>query len=425
MIDLENKKKVASAITIYCSLVIFIIFIAEYDSILSVLGSVFSVLNPILLGIGIAYLLNPILNFYEKKLLFKIKNKRVTRGIGITLTYLSLLAFLTCFVLLIIPQLIDSIMDLSSKFDMYKNKAFDIVNSVITWLRGHGFALENVNAHTIVEMIQTKIGEGDGILKTILGFLAQNIGNILNIPKNILLALFISVYALLAKERIAAQAAKGARALLKESSYDRISKKLKSAHSTFGGYFTGVILDAIFVGIITFLFMLIFNIPYASLVAVVVAITNVIPIFGPFIGAIPSALLIFIADPMKAIIFAILILVIQQIDGNIVAPMILGDSTGMSSLSVIIAITIMGTCFGFVGMFIGVPVFAVIIGFFKELIEERLEAKGMATETAEYYPRNSIVKPRPKKESFAQRLAGWVKKGFTKIFKKKENTNQQ
>ena len=182
----------------------------------------------------------------------------------------------------------------------------------------------------------------------------------------------------------------------------------------FGGYFTGVLIDAIFVGVITFIALIIFGVPYASLVAVIVAITNVIPIFGPFLGAIPSAFIIFISEPSKAIVFIILILVIQQIDGNIIAPRILGNSTGMSSLAVIVAITIMGSIFGFMGMLIGVPVFAVIIALIKELVEERLAMKELPVETSHYYPKNSFIDINDERVSLFEKS----KKAFSSLIKK-------
>lgn len=424
MIDFENKKKLSIAITVYCSLVLFIIFIAKYEAVLSVFSSLLSVLSPILIGFALAYFLNPILKFYELKVLKRIKNKMVSRGVAMLLTYISIALFITGFVLLIIPQLIDSITTLSQKFDVYKNATLNAVDSVIAWLQTIGVSTEKFDSQTVVDFISSKFGSADGIIKNIVSYLAQNIQNLIVIPKNILLAFFISIYVLLSKERLGAQARKGAKALMKEGSFKRLSKRLKMAHETFGGYFTGVVIDAIFVGILTFIVLLIFDIPYASLVSVVVAITNVIPIFGPFLGAIPSALLIFIESPQKAILFAVLILIIQQVEGNILAPMILGDSTGMSSLGVIVAITVMGACFGFVGMFVGVPVFAVLIALLSEIVEEKLRAKGFATDTADYYPRNSFAKPKKEHKTLAEKLFGAIKALFNKIFKKKEKTQQ-
>lgn len=398
MFDYKNKKKLAAAVGIYFAIILFLIFISKMETILSVINTFLSVLSPIIIGFAIAYLLNPILTFYEAKVLKRIKSKYVLRGLSVTLTYISLFLFLTVFVLLIVPQLIESIIGLADKFDSYKDTVLNMANSFISWLNAKGLPLDGINAEHIITLIDTNMTSSGGILKTIISFLADNMMNLLEIPKNILLAFFISIYVLISKERLGAQITKGARALLSEKTFATLSHRVKFTHDTFGGYFTGVIIDAIFVGVLTFIWMLIFNIPYASLVAVVIAITNIIPIFGPFIGAIPSALLIFIDDPKKAIIFVVMILITQQIDGNIIAPRILGNSTGLSSLGVIVAITVMGYCFGFVGMVAGVPVFAVLVALMREIVEEHLTAKGLATETAEYYPRNSFIKPRKKEE---------------------------
>jgi len=244
--------------------------------------------------------------------------------------------------------------------------------------------------------------------------------------KNLLIGLFISIYILSSKESLHAGVRKLTAALFKDQTRTRLLRYTRVANRTFGNYFVGVLVDACVVGLVSFVILPIFRIPYAPLVATIVGITNIIPIFGPFIGAIPSAFIIFIANPSKALLFVILIIVIQQIDGNIIAPKILGNSTGISSLGVIVAIVIMGDLFGIIGMIVGVPVFAMIIMVINEIVETKLKDRGLPTSTDDYYPAYSLVDPHEHHEKLGERLFKSLFGGLTdlikKIFKKFKKT---
>jgi len=425
MFDFENKKKLAVAVSIYCALIIIIITIGQYSKISALIGSVLSVMSPLIIGFALAFILNPILNLYEKKVFKFIKNKRALRMLGILCTYVTLCLFSITLALLVIPQVMNSITELTDKFDTYKANTLALLDNVLDMLMEKHIIPENINSDTVIEFIGKQFSTGDSILKTVISFLADNIHIFLIIPKNILVGIFISFYALAAKERIAAQFSKAGRAIIKEDTFNRIKHRILFTNSTFGGYFTGVLMDAILVGIISFVILALFKVPYASLVAVLVAVTNVIPVFGPFLGAIPSALIIFISEPKKVIVFIIAILIIQQIDGNIIAPKILGNSTGMSSLAVIVAITVMGSSLGFVGMLVGVPVFAVIIALIKELTDERLVQKGLSPETADYYPKNSMAEPPHEHVTLTERFIAVIKKIYAKLFKKKNTEKEE
>ncbi len=426
MLNLNNKNKFRLAVTVYCSLLLAIILIGQYDKISGILSSVINVLSPLIVGFTLAYLLTPILNFFEKKIFHFIKNKRALRCVGIVFTYVALILFLIGIGFIVIPQLSKSITDFItpqspdevSKFDDYKYAFIDYANAFLNKLKESELISNKIDATVILNYINDKFSSGRSVLEDMVRYLANNIESFLIIPKNILLGLFISFYALFTKERLAAQAKKFAKAILPEEKYEKTYHLFSFTHSTFGGYFTGVVIDAVIVGIITFIALVIFGVPNASLVAVLVAVTNVIPIFGPFLGAIPSAVIIFISEPSKVIAFIIIILLVQQIDGNIIAPRILGNSTGISSLAVIIAIIIMGSCFGFMGMFIGVPVFAVIIALIKEIIEEKLATKELPIETSSYYPKNSMVDTDIPHLTLFDRLKNTIAKLIKKIFKK-------
>ncbi|MGM9684142.1 MAG: AI-2E family transporter [Eubacteriales bacterium] len=419
MTDFENKKKLLSSVFMYFLAILLIIIIANHEVISGfIMSYILSPLSPIIIGFAMAYLLNPILNFHENKLLVKMKSAKARRGVGVLLTYVTLLVILVGFAFLIIPQLVKSIQNLILKLDEYIASTTGLIDDLLGKLSDMGVLSESVDSQYVIDAVSDVFTFSGDMMSTVFGFITKNIGNILNVPKNILLAIFISIYVLLAKDRLRAGLKKVMSAVFKEKVMGRIEKRIVYTHDTFGGYFTGVIIDAITVGVLTFIFLMIFRVPYAVLVATVVAVTNVIPIFGPFIGAIPSAFIIFISEPKKALIFLIIILIVQQIDGNIIAPKILGNSTGISSLGVIVAITIMGAYFGFVGMLIGVPVFAVIIGIINESIEARLSAKGLATELTDYYSPDAIIRGSEKHVTLAERLFEAPKALINKIKKK-------
>ena len=208
---------------------------------------------------------------------------------------------------------------------------------------------------------------------------------------NVILGIFIAFYILASKEKRIAQINKFRAAFLTDKQDQKLGSVVRLVDHTFGRYVKGVLLDALAVGAVTYLLLTIFRVSeYNLLIAVICAVTNIIPFFGPFIGAIPSAIIVLISNPSKLILFLILILIIQQIEGNIIYPMIQGNSTGISSLSVLIAITVMGELFGVVGMIIGVPIFAVAVELVKQAIEERLRKRGRPTDTTYYYPDDAV-----------------------------------
>ena len=233
-----------------------------------------------------------------------------------------------------------------------------------------------------------KIFNEDGsLMSNIWAFLSD----LLTVFKNLVLGLFIAFYILSSKEKRKAQIKKFRAAYFSDNQNGKITEVTELVSRTFSGFVRGMLLDALAVGVVTFLFMSLFRVSeYNLLIAAICAVTNVIPVFGPFIGAIPSGLIVLITNPEKFLVFVILVIVIQQIDGNILCPMIQGNNTGVSSLAVLISITIMGGLFGLVGMVIGVPVFAVIIELVKRSIENRLRQQGKSTDTTDYYASNAV-----------------------------------
>lgn len=409
----ENKttKRAVTRILI-CAIIFASVFVVVNISNLSgVFSAIFSVLLPILLGAALAYFLNPILKLYEFKIFKKMKNKKVVRGLSILMTYVTLLLILAAFAAILIPSLIESVSTLVSNLDGHLATTAELLNGIIVKFTDkpeHATLLSGETLkNALMKAVNAIMPSNDETVHIITG-----IGTGL---KNAFLAFFISLYMLISKERLSAQFRKLSTAVLGASGRKRLYRYIRIIHRNFGGYFSGVLVDALIIMFVSFICFLIFNIPYAPLIAVIIGTTNIIPIFGPFLGAIPSFIIIFIQDPTKALIFAILILVIQQLDGNIIAPKVLGNSTNISSLGVIIAITIMGDYFGIIGMIIGVPIFAAGIAIGKEFIDHRLRTADMPTDTAEYYADDSLVDPHEHHETFSQRQFRRTSEFFRKL----------
>ena len=223
--------------------------------------------------------------------------------------------------------------------------------------------------------------------------------------------IIISVYMLLDKERFCAGCKKVWYAILPQQRADWLLDLTAEANRVFGGFISGKILDSLIIGILCFLGMTLFKMPNAMLISVIVGVTNVIPYFGPFIGAIPSFFIILIDAPIKALWFLVFILILQQFDGNILGPKILGDSTGLSAFWVIFAIMLFGGLYGFIGMFLGVPVFSVVYMLIWRFVDARLAARGMPLELVSYSAPDSPIPQGSKKQKPARRGAPGMLRG--------------
>lgn len=420
ILDTENKNKLYKIALTAAIIFVILFFLTNVPVISAFFGGVFSVLSPLIIGGAIAYLLNPLLKLFEYKVFKKMKNNAVKRGLSILLTYISALLAIVGFLLLVVPQLITSITDLTSKFNDYVDETANIINSII----GKFSKNITVNSEGIVTALKNFFFESGDVIKTVMLYAKDFIMGLYVGVKNLIIGIFISVYVLISKERLHAQTRRLLEALFKDKTRNLILKYARIANRTFGRFFIGKIINSTIIGILTYILLLIFRIPYPLLIATVIGVTDIIPIFGPFIGAIPSAIIIFIADPPKALVFVLIILALQQFDGNVMAPKILGTSTGISSLGVIVAIVIMGECFGLVGMIVGVPVFAVISILGSEFIESRLKAKNRPTKTEDYYPPYSLVNPNEHHEKLGEKLFRPIINLFEKKSKKKTEENE-
>ncbi len=421
MPELENQKKelpqkkrpkwsVWHMIALALTGIFIVLTLSNLNAILAPLDTLFDILAPITVGLVMAYVLNFFLRFFEYKLFSRVKKRTVNRALSMLCSYILLILIIAGFLFLIVPAVLDSMADLEANGLTYISDLIESINGLIAKLP----FVEPDNQDMFLDLgkllnyaLDLLSTSGDWIISNI----ASIAGSTITVLKNIVVGLFISIYVLLSKERLNAGCRRVFRALLSKKNEERLLGYFSRAHSKFGGYMIGKLVDSMMVMLVCMLLFTIFDIPYAILISVIIGVTDIIPFFGPFLGAIPSGLIIFIFDPWKAVVFALLILVVQQIDGNLIAPVILGDRTGLSSLGVIVAVTVMGGVFGITGMLIGVPLFALIMSMLDDLITSRLRAKGEETALRKYYPADAFIRPQDEEKDAAtltQRFVYWV-----------------
>ncbi|MBQ7588783.1 MAG: AI-2E family transporter [Lachnospiraceae bacterium] len=392
-----NKKYIQIgiiALLVVCLSLLFNHFLKNRSLPDSTSVNVGKVMLPIIDGCALAYFLNPLMKTIENKIMsplftkLKVKNiegKRSSiRGLSIALTLIIFLLIVAGLILLIVPQLLDSIQSIILRFPSYVksfNRWSDQFLVRYPQLRSMlDNYWENITDYAMKEILPKIQGLISTLSTTVLG----SVWGILVFIFKLIIGMILSVYLLFHKETYGAQAKKIAYSLFDEERANNLINNTRFANKTFGGFISGKIVDSIIIGMICFIGTSLMQTPYALLISVIVGVTNIIPFFGPYLGAIPSGFIILMINPLKCLWFLIFLLILQQIDGNIIGPKILGDSTGLSSFWVVFAITLFGGFFGVVGMFVGVPIFAIIYAGIKTFIDTRLERKKLPVETSFY-----------------------------------------
>lgn len=380
---------------VLASAILFYYFLFHTDKLLGIIKSAFNVCMPIICGLIMAYLLTPICSFFERKILYplyqafhldtkKIKTQKRIRILAILLTVFLTLYLLYIFFSIVLKEVVASIQSIALQSSIYVSNLERLLENILA---------SNKNIEKLVtDLINTYSDELDNwlnnsVLPRINVILKEVSLSVIGVAKglwNLIIGLIISIYVLASKETFTGQAKKLTYALFPADTANGIVSDFRYANKTFGSYISGKIIDSIIIGILCYILMRIFSLPYEILVSVIVGVTNIIPFFGPFLGGIPSALLIIMVNPISGLKFIILILILQQFDGNILGPKILGGSTGLSSFWVIFSITIFGAYFGVLGMAIGVPVFALIYAAIRRKLNSTLRNKGLTTDTREY-----------------------------------------
>ena len=353
--------------------------------------AVVDVLKPILYGMAIAFLLNPIVKMVDRyfvpwleKYMERRKAIKLSRASGVAVSLIFLFALITALFNMLIPELVKSIRDLIITLPGQLNEVVDWFNHMQASDTTMGILFSNIveeGTATLQNWLRTELMPQ---INTIMSNLTVGVLNILNELFNFLIGLIVSIYLLASKETFSAQCKKLTYAFLKTDHANMILHLTKKSNEIFGGFIIGKIIDSAIIGVLCFVSLSLLKMPYILLVSVIVGVTNIIPFFGPYIGAIPSAILILLNDPKKGIYFILFILVLQQVDGNVIGPKILGNSTGLSSFWVVFSILVGGGLFGFVGMIMGVPTFAVIYYIIMMITDQRLERKNLPATTVHY-----------------------------------------
>jgi predicted PurR-regulated permease PerM len=377
-----EKNKTYFTISIYTIVVVFIcavlvksVFMMKNTQ--EAFSWVVSILSPFLLGIFLAFLLSPVVTFFEENVfrgILKIKGKKMARILGILASYLLLLGFITFAFGVIIPQAVSSIMELAYRIPSW-------FNQLVEWLINFNAKFPEYDFSTINETIENwgktffSYNNIKSLATNLIPVLYSTSMSFINVVIDIVIALIVSVYLLLDVEWFARNTKRVMLAFIPEKTVTQIIKILKDCAKLFTQFVTGKMVDSFIIGVLCFLLMSILRLPFAMIISLVVGITNMIPYFGPYIGCIPGALIIVMISPLKTVVYLIMILVLQQFDGLVLGPKILGDSTGLRPVWIIFAVSVGGSIAGVIGMFLGVPVVA-IIGYLVDLwVDYRLEKK--------------------------------------------------
>ncbi len=337
-----------------------------------------NVLMPFVIGAVIAYILKPSCNLIEKKISACFENHdkspKAAPALSIMITVILAVVIISALLIMVVPTLLESIY---SVMLLVPDRLTEFSDWLIQYV-GDNETLNNY-INSISESLSTSVPEWltqkvIPNLQTMAGSVANGVvggvSGIVNVVKNFLIGIIAAIYILMSRRKFAAQAKKINYGVFGEKWSNIILEEVRYADKVFSGFINGRLIDSLIIGVICFVGMMILRMPYAVLISVIVGVTNIIPFFGPYIGAVPSFLLVLMVDPMKSVVFLVFILILQQFDGNILGPRILGDVTGLSGFWVLFSILVFGGYFGFIGLLIGVPVFAVIYDVIRKLVDK-------------------------------------------------------
>ncbi len=378
--------------------ILFFFLIFRYDGVASSWDKLMNILQPIIIGVIFAYLINPIVKWEEKYLLRLFqkrakkpeKAKGAARAVSIFGAIVFVLVIIAVLLLMVIPELYQSIERMVVQLPGQ-------VDAFLEWIEHHSITEGKVakylepRLNTFVEYFESWLQTA--VLpqaKEMIGSLTSGVISAVKVLFNFIVGIVVSMYVLMSKETFIGQAKKLVYTVLPADKGNVVIEIVRKSNEIFGGFISGKILDSAIIGVLCFIGMSLLKMPYTLLVSAIVGVTNIVPFFGPLIGAIPSAFLIILANPIKGIYFIIFVLILQQLDGNVIGPRILGESTGLSSFWVIFAILVGGGLFGFPGMVFGVPVVATAFYLLHRLSAYILRRKGLPEETADYTELSSV-----------------------------------
>lgn len=392
-----DKKYLYWGVTAFCVIAACILFYMALNYIYlfgTAARSLVKILSPFIWGLAITYLLIPLMRSLQSKvfepMLTKIMGKKAkkiqktARAFSVLVSEIVLVTIMVALVYLILPQLYSSVETIVMNSNTY-------INTTTSWVSRIFMDYPDIEAYVMTLLDKANTGLIDWVRTTILPELGSLVTNItagvsyvVNAIYNIIIGMIVSVYIMGNFETFKGGVKRMMYCIFSIEAAEKIRAGIDFTNRTFMGFIKGKLLDSAIIGIICYIFCAIAKMPYALLVSVIIGFTNIIPFFGPFIGAVPSALLILLISPFKCLIFVIFVLVLQQIDGNIIGPKILGSTVGINGFWVMFAIIVGAGLFGFWGMLLGVPVFVVIYTLIDKLIERRLKRSDLPQDTASY-----------------------------------------
>ena len=386
----ESNKKYFT-ISIYTIAVILIgcvifRFITQWSNTSKLISQLWDILFPFFMGFLIAYILNPVVAFFQRNVSIKLLKKKsasTQRGLAILISYLVMVGFIIVCLRFIIPQLYDSIRELSLMIP-------DIYKSIMSIFEHYRENSTDMFPGQIADMIETKtlpklFELTNNLLTNIVPMLYEASMSFAKGLFNLFIAFIVSIYMTIDKFILKNAGKRLVLAIFNENFSYRVLRTLKDCHNIFSGFIIGKSIDSLIIGLLAFVAMTILKLPYTVLISVIIGVTNMIPYFGPIIGAVPGAFILFIVSPTKCLIFIIMVFVLQQFDGLILGPKILGESTGVRPLLILFSITVGGAYFGPLGMFLGVPFFATVQFLIGNWVDYRLYKKNIKLEKEAYH----------------------------------------
>lgn len=374
----DSGKKLKDYLILITYAILLYLAVSNINKVLAFFGNVLAVLMPFILGILFAYILNILMSFLERKLFYKLEKskkpfvRKLKRPLSLLTTFVVVFAFLTGIILFVVPQLAQSISTLTTNIPGYLDTLEALINNLADRLNLSGEFWNNITFNW--NEIITKVS---GFISTALPRILIFTLGLTNGVISFVMGLIIAVYLLATKEKMIRNLKKLVYAFTTSKSSVKIIDMGAQANQTFHSFISGQLTEALILGLLVFIGMLIFRFPYAVLCAVIIAITSLIPIFGAWIGMIPCTFIILMAEPAKALWFIVFIVVLQQIENNLIYPKVVGDSIGLDGLWVLFAIIVGGSLFGIVGMLLGIPAFAVIYAIIRRITNRRLSEKNI------------------------------------------------
>lgn len=395
----EHFSRGMTSFLVIAAAILFYFALLRMHNLSAIVKEVLHVSKPIIYGLILAYIIYPMsakIEKYLNRFLAKyIKNRKsvgkLSRTIGVMAALVIACSIVTALCNMVIPELYRSIRDMIYTLPGQLSEGIERLNELQT------------DESTVGQVFNRALNEGTEMLQNwlrtdlwsqtnaLMTNVTTGVISVLNEVTNILIGIIVSLYVLFSKEKFSAQAKKAVYALMSPAHANMALHIVGKSNQIFSGFIIGKVIDSLIIGILCYIGTAMLKMPYALLVSVIVGVTNVIPFFGPYIGAIPSIILIALVNPMKGVYFLVFILLLQQLDGNVIGPKILGDSTGLSAFWVVFAILLGGGLFGFIGMIMGVPTFAVIYYIIQMLINSKLEKKNLPTESEKYDERSYVT----------------------------------